>query len=720
MTSLHNGLTNIKHVLFSKQLSKKRFTVLVLGVFSVLLSGILPFSAFLYGSLPFDVARYVGSFMFYAGLASCLYVGLTSKFKANWQIKRQVVTLAAFTFILLSVFAVIEAPAVNALTPLPSDKGPNNSSAYKFSVPFTEYQWIIAQFRDGTYYAINGSDWNIMTIVEPWQAVAPWAALATNKTALEAQVLSSTTAGKILLNEVTHNYSLTVPANVTIVESVNGLTRQFINSANTQGSPYVISVDTVQSGYYLAQDKASRYINSYSSTDCSTVINRVGAIPNTEIYVNIAQQTPLNSGINITANGVSVTAMGREVTTFSANTNLNYLFTAGTNSTPVNGLTLKNIGFNMNTSITSVNSAVYLIGGNIIIDSVSVYNPTWTLGTNGRAIHVLGGNSSNVTIKNCNLTNIYDYGLYLDGGISYSNVFSLSHVTVTNNIINHTFYNAIACYGVDYAIISGNQIDYSGHGAITLSPARHVSIFGNVLTNAGNYTGDLSTDGFEGGIEIEQAHHYNALNNETYDVTVSDNIVESCNSGIVIRGGSNSLVSDFSITGNTITNSVYQGILSRYAKAGQITGNTVVNTTKVNTVYTGWGWGIWLEYSQSISLSSNTVWRCSKYGIDLDATSRNLTAYGNTVYDIGLTGSGGQVAIAVAGPFNIINGNNVYDTQGASATTKYGIYIYATTGLNNTIINNQVANCMSSGAAYTDLGNGTIYHNNVIDGVWVP
>lgn len=261
----------IKGTLFTKPLSLTRIGILGFSVLSILFAGVLPFSLFLYASLPFQTARYLGSFMFYAGLAVMLYVGLTTQFKPNWKLRRQAITLSALVFVALATFAVVEAPAVNALTPLPTDRGVNNSAPYKFSVPFTEYQWIIAQFRDGTYYAINGSDWNIMTIVEPWQSVPPWAALSTNKTALIQQALSVTTAGKILLNELTFPYSCTIPTNVAVIESYRGLTRQFISSANTQGSPYTISIDTVNAGYYLAQDGQGRFLDEWSSTNASYV-----------------------------------------------------------------------------------------------------------------------------------------------------------------------------------------------------------------------------------------------------------------------------------------------------------------------------------------------------------------------------------------------------------------------------------------------------------------
>src|SRR5690606_425322 len=59
-------------------------------------------------------------------------------------------------------------------------------------------------------------------------------------------------------------------------------------SANTQGSPYTISVDTVQDGYYLAQDSADRFIDEWSSTNSTELLNSVNSLSSrtTPITVN--------------------------------------------------------------------------------------------------------------------------------------------------------------------------------------------------------------------------------------------------------------------------------------------------------------------------------------------------------------------------------------------------------------------------------------------------
>lgn len=316
---MQNNFTSLNgsiHSLFNQRFSFKHLAALVASVLVILCAVWLPYALFwqLDGLLSLQQAQILGSTMFYGGIASFVAIAVVTRFRLSkdWSLKRNVGLFSVLLLTTLVFSSLLSAPVVAALTPLPSDSGPNGSSAYKFSVPFSEYKWFVSQFRDGTYYAINGSDWNIMTIVEPWQPVAPWAALAGNKTALVEQVLSVTDPGKVLLNELSFDYALTVPENVTVVESLNGLTRSFINSANSQGSPYTVSVDTVNPTYYLAQDSADRYINEWSSTNAFTVIQST-LLQNSRVFFkngdyNVGSNTLWVNNSNVQLQGESLNA----------------------------------------------------------------------------------------------------------------------------------------------------------------------------------------------------------------------------------------------------------------------------------------------------------------------------------------------------------------------------------------------------------------------------
>lgn len=269
--------------------------------------------AYFWPNFSIDVARYIGSAMFYGGIATCIGVAIATRSK--WGRPKQIVS--ALSVVLIA--SMLVSPVAIALTPLPSDTGPGGSSAFKRSVPISDFEWFVAPFRDNSYYAINGSDWNIMTIVEPWQAVAPWTGLSSNLTALVDQCIDVTTSGVIFLKGCAYNYNLTIPGNVTVVESLNGLEREFVSSASTQGSPYTISTDTVNSGYYLAQDKAGRYLDEWTSTNQTDVAyTALVASTNGEVVLNNIPESNYNYS-KILCLGDSITAGSGITTTYPAN-----------------------------------------------------------------------------------------------------------------------------------------------------------------------------------------------------------------------------------------------------------------------------------------------------------------------------------------------------------------------------------------------------------------
>ncbi|MFA5307459.1 MAG: hypothetical protein WC365_08480 [Candidatus Babeliales bacterium] len=112
----------------------------------------------------------------------------------------------------------------------------------------------------------------------------------TNITRTEENVLGNLTAGALWMNAL-HNYSLTVPESVTVTESKNGLERKFISSSDSQGSPYTITVDNVQSGYYNVQDSNDRIINSWSST------NRTAAVESLTNYASAGASVVASQGV---------------------------------------------------------------------------------------------------------------------------------------------------------------------------------------------------------------------------------------------------------------------------------------------------------------------------------------------------------------------------------------------------------------------------------------
>jgi len=220
-------------------------------------------SAFIY-AMPFvawgTVAVGVACFMYY-GVKTHFHI---DRFAMKKQLKKTYV-LSALVICGLFLSSAITTPLVSASA--------TATTGYYLATPFSTVDWIIGNYSTGTLYAINGSNWaNLMTYPS-----TTWASYASNSTKVQELVLASINSGTVFLKDVAFDYALTIPENVAVIESKNGLIRTFVNAANTQGSPYTISVDTVNPTYYMAQDSADRFINAWSSTNASYTIN--SAIP---------------------------------------------------------------------------------------------------------------------------------------------------------------------------------------------------------------------------------------------------------------------------------------------------------------------------------------------------------------------------------------------------------------------------------------------------------
>jgi hypothetical protein len=185
-------------------------------------------------------------------------------------LRSTVVGTVVFFLIGLVVSGVVSVPLAQA--ELSAATG-----TYFLAVPPSTFDWLIGQFSSGTYYAINGSSWDDPLNVYQWigggESSAPWAAYKNDASAVEELCLAATSSGTIYLKEVPFDYNLTIPADVQVIENMNGLTRVFIDATETVGGPYTVAADTVNSGYYLVQDRDNRYIDTFTSGNVSYTIN---------------------------------------------------------------------------------------------------------------------------------------------------------------------------------------------------------------------------------------------------------------------------------------------------------------------------------------------------------------------------------------------------------------------------------------------------------------
>ncbi len=331
-----------------------------------------------------------------------VYVYYTTRFKVDPQsLKRQIIKLSTITTLILCVFVasslIIETPIVRAETA--------SAVGGYLATPFAEWDYLIGKHSATSYFGINGSDWNDLTAVMPWQAVPTWLSFTSNVTALQEQALASTTYGVVYLKENAFNYSvLNIPVNVAVVENVNGRVRTFINNTNTEGSPYTISVGVgADVGYYFAQDSADRYIDSWSSTNSQTVFNNVLTLNPPHVY---AKSGAYSAVLAIPA-GCS--------------------FTAENGTT---GLTYASIGNGAKIDEPTFNAQFR-----------GYDHGTYTISTNGtnilafkpdNSIYYLSTNASYVfNTVNAQLATVYGLGFVRDGDYSFDSPFKINSPYVT-------------------------------------------------------------------------------------------------------------------------------------------------------------------------------------------------------------------------------------------------------------------------------------------------
>jgi len=158
---------------------------------------------------------------------------LKTRFKVDLpKIKVQTTRLATYSLLFMlcaGLFLFADVPVSEAAT--------TATTGYILDTPVSEYAWLIGAYSDGTYYAINGGTWDNMVAGVGSTA---WASYKTNSTALTAQVLAACTSGTIYMKDVAFDMDLfdDIPEDVRVICSYNAEYWEYINSADSSGSPY--------------------------------------------------------------------------------------------------------------------------------------------------------------------------------------------------------------------------------------------------------------------------------------------------------------------------------------------------------------------------------------------------------------------------------------------------------------------------------------------------
>jgi len=182
-------------------------------------------------NLLFNASFIAGWAITVGGAVTFAYLGFKSRFKVDTRaIKfpwRKVSFIAVLVLIAVCLSNLLTVPLAQSETVA--------VTGYYLATPLPIADWYMGKYASGYYFAINGSNWNNLVAVEPWQPSPPWASFAENYTALTQQVLASLTYGTIYMKEVPFNLALmsSIPANVQVIDNINGVSYTYINSASS-------------------------------------------------------------------------------------------------------------------------------------------------------------------------------------------------------------------------------------------------------------------------------------------------------------------------------------------------------------------------------------------------------------------------------------------------------------------------------------------------------
>ncbi len=259
---------------------------------------------------------------------------------------------------------------------------------------------------------------------------------------LEGRLLSSMTSGVLFLKGVGHDHSLSVPANVLVIESLNGVIRQFVNVANSQGAPYTVAAGLgVDAGKFFCQDVVGRYINSLTATNRATVINSaIVAAPDFGTVLSVGDTT-ITSGIEL-------------------NKPVDFVFDRLfiDSSMTVNGIAISGIHFWTQTGVTVKGRSITVNGNTwnasaimlqncigVKIDVQTIHHATST--NKGVGIEWIAANGEAVmgcSIVNLRICDYFTIGIYL-------------HTSGTGYINENEFINTWAGTGSTYCLKIHNE-----------------------------------------------------------------------------------------------------------------------------------------------------------------------------------------------------------------------------------------------------------------------
>lgn len=516
------------------------------------------------------------------------------------------------------------------------------------------YSYII--YKSGsTYYARNGAtgavDYSETTLAD---------ALTEAFTALTAD------GGVIFLSQLAFPMTsfASIPEGVRVVCDYNAEHWEYINSADSSGSPYTVSVGSgVNNGYYLGQDSEGRIL--YASSDIKTIIN--SCIDNySHIKIMPGDYGVLSGSIAITSKHDVV--LEAKNARFELSTNSYIVSVSGESSNVVvDGLILTGSG---NATYNS-NSGIVVIGAATGCTNIEVKNcQVYSCGYDGILFlrNVTGG-----SIHHNYVSASGDDGINV-GGVHGDPV---SEVVVSENIVENCVHDGIhVSDDSEKIVVNKNRVSGCNNG-VGLYRTTESVISENIISNIANY----------GIVTLASGTNNNIIrNNILKQITeIGINLPPSYGEDYLVEGND---ISDFPDAG------IRYGIqVGSYASA-------VSNARILNNYVSGAVRGMYLNVENSV-VSKNHVKSCSEYGIAFSSSSSAATK--NTEFS--------ENVIDTTSSLFYIRGSGLSFTNNILLNGTYALNFYANTLTDIKIKGNIMRNIATS--TFYHLPKTAQVHSNI-------
>lgn len=460
---------------------------------------------------------------------------------------------------------------------------PYTSSGYYFDGSQAVYSYKVSSDGLG-WYRVYGSNGAALTAYD-----------GTNSTLVTDALLGDMTSGALFLDGVAFDLDLlsSIPEDVRVICLYEDEYFEYINNADSSGSPYTVSVGSgVNNGYYLAQDSEGRIC--YIDDDVYDFFTALLVVSPSHIKIDSGTY-PVDTQIDLKSN---------------------LLLEADKNA-------------KFTTTISTSLKAVFEVHEkqNVTLRGLNIEGGT-TQKTNG--VKGLGfSKSAHITVDNCVITG-FQYGIFTSDMFAWR----IDNLVVSNCVFTDLRYNALNLLDVNNSKIINNYIFNTGQSGIAGYLSNSV-IDGNTIVNPGQL------EQYYGGMTImnpradsEYMQNLVISNNAVHFTTEPPYIVN----GIVISAENafSSYVDGVTITGNTIfcyTNHTNFNV-------GIYLHMRMAPSALINI--------------RNVAITGNTVTNM-KYGCLL--MGECITFSGNSIYNacVGVWNSGSAIGAGVS-TFNV-NGN---------------------------------------------------------------